>query len=76
MPLVWFTLYTFVGSGVWNGVWIGLGFIFGEAIEPVLVRWSGVLSNLVLLIIGAWIVWFVAGRVIRNVQRRQRLSPE
>lgn len=70
MPFLIFTLYTCIGSAVWNGLWIGLGFIFGEAIEPVLVRWSGALSNLVVLIAIALIVWFVGARVIRNMQRR------
>lgn len=65
-----FTLYTFVGSAVWNGIWIGLGFAFGPAIKPVLAEWSGVLSNLVLVVIGLLVVWFVVTRL----RRRRRLS--
>lgn len=68
-----FTLYTVVGSGVWNGLWVGLGFAFGPAIKPVLERWSGVLSDLVLIVIGVLIVWFVVARVVRN-RRRRRLA--
>lgn len=70
MPFWAFTLYTTVGSAVWNGIWIGLGFAFGPAIKPVLAEWSGVLSNLVLAVIGLLVLWFVVARVRRR--RRER----
>ncbi len=62
-----FTLYTVVGSGVWNGLWIGLGFAFGPAIKPILEQWSGVISDIVLIVSG------VLARIVRN-QRRKRLT--
>lgn len=71
MPLARFTLYSGVGSLVWNTIWIGLGFAFGPAIEPVLERWSGVLSNLVLGVIAALLIWFVIARLRRNARRRR-----
>lgn len=71
MPLPRFTLYTVTGSLAWNAIWIGLGFAFGPAIEPALEQWSGVLSNLVLGLIAALLLWFVIARVRRNARRRR-----
>jgi membrane protein DedA with SNARE-associated domain len=73
MPFWRFTLYTTVGSAVWNVLWIGLGYALGPALEPVLTRWSGVLSNLVVVIVAALVLWFVVARVRRN--RRLRRTP-
>lgn len=72
MPLWKFTTYTFLGSAVWNGIWIGLGFAFGPAIDPVLERWSGVLSKAVLVVIALLMIWFVVARLLRL--RRRRIS--
>lgn len=66
MPFWAFTFYTFAGSAVWNGIWIGLGYAFGPAIKPVLTEWSGVLSNLVLGVIALLVVWFVISRLRRR----------
>lgn len=74
MPIVRFTVYTVVGSAVWNGLWIGLGVALGPALEPVLTRWSGHLSTAVVLAIGAAGLWFVISRVRRN--RRRRVSAQ
>ncbi|MCA5894260.1 DedA family protein [Isoptericola sp. NEAU-Y5] len=63
MPFWSFTLYTVIGSGVWNSIWIGLGYAFGPAIEPVLARWSGVLSDAVLVVIGLLVLWFLVVRL-------------
>ncbi|MDT0200337.1 DedA family protein [Nocardioides sp. AE5] len=63
MPLGTFTTYTVIGTGVWNGIWIGLGYGFGPAIKPVLERWSGILSYLVVAVILALFVWFVVVRL-------------
>lgn len=77
MRMGMFTLYTLIGSLVWNAVWIGLGFIFGPAIDPVLDRWSGVLSTLVLIVIAAAVLWFIVARVLRlRRQRREEQSAE
>ena len=49
MPFWRFTLYTLIGSLVWNGLWIGLGYGLGPAMEPLLARFSGVLSDVVVV---------------------------
>lgn len=68
MPRSTFTLYTAAGSGIWNAVWIGLGFAFGPAIKPVLSQWSGVLSTIVVVLIAVLVVWFVLVRLRRNAK--------
>ena len=68
MPFWRFTLYTAIGSGVWNALWIGLGYALGPAIEPVLTRWSGVLSNLVVGVVALLVLWFVASRLRRKAR--------
>lgn len=71
-----FSAYTTLGSGIWNGIWIGLGFAFGPAIKPVLERWSGVLSNLVLVVIGLLVVWFVVARLMKLAKARKQAAGE
>ena len=71
MPFWRFSLYTFVGSLVWNGIWVWLGFAFGPVIGPVLSQWSGVLSNIVVAIIALLVLWFVVVRVRRILLRRR-----
>lgn len=75
MPIVKFSFYTLLGSGVWNGIWIGLGFAFGPAIKPVLEQWSGLISDLVVVVILALLMWFVIARLVRNARRR-RAAPD
>lgn len=67
-----FTMYTLVGSGVWNGIWIGLGYAFGPAIKPVLEQWSGVISNLVLVVIALLVLWFVVVRLNKLFKLRKQ----
>ncbi|WP_232679294.1 DedA family protein [Nocardioides sp. R-C-SC26] len=71
MPFWRFTLYTTLGSGVWNALWIGLGYALGPAMEPVLTRWSGVLSDVVVIGVGLVLVLFVAAR-LRGLSRRAK----
>lgn len=66
MNLLAFTVYTTIGSGVWNGVWIGLGFVFGPAIQPVLEQWSGVLSDVVIVVLVGVVAWFIGARLVRR----------
>lgn len=70
MSLAMFSLYSALGSLAWNAIWIGLGFAFGPAIEPALEQWSGVLSKIVLVVIGGLLAWFVVARLRRNARRR------
>lgn len=71
MSIVKFSLYTLLGSGVWNAIWIGLGFAFGPAIKPILEQWSGVLSDAVIVIVIALLLWFVIARLVRNARRKR-----
>ncbi|QTV79037.1 DedA family protein [Microbacterium sp. NIBRBAC000506063] len=75
MPLVKFTGYTFIGSAVWNGIWVGLGYAFGPAIAPILERWSGVLSSAVLAVVALLFLWFVAARLLK-IRRTVREAAE
>lgn len=69
MPLWKFSVYTFLGSGAWNGLWVGLGFAFGPAIKPILEEWSGLLSNIVVIIIVLLVVGFILSRLRRRARR-------
>ncbi|WP_420842417.1 DedA family protein [Glycomyces paridis] len=71
MPFWKFTGYTLVGSVVWNGIWIGLGFAFGPEIEPILAQYSDLLSKIVVGIIGALFLWFVVSRSIKLIRKRR-----
>ncbi|MCT1396928.1 DedA family protein [Microbacterium sp. p3-SID338] len=68
MALWKFTLYTLVGSAVWNGIWIGLGFAFGPAIRPILEQWSGVISDVVVGLLILLLLVFIALRIRRRVR--------
>lgn len=70
MPIMKFTMYTAIGSGVWNAIWIGLGYGFGPVIKPALADWSGVLSNLVLVVIAVIVIWFVVSRLRKRRRTR------
>ena len=64
MSIIPFTLYTLIGSLVWNVVLIGAGYLLGE-------RWSQVeeplelFKNAVLVGIGVAIAWYIWRRVVR-----------
>ena len=64
MSLLPFTLYTLIGSLVWNVVLIGAGYLLGE-------RWHQVEEPLelfqtaVLVVIGIAVAWFVWRRIVR-----------
>ncbi|WP_223839879.1 DedA family protein [Nocardiopsis deserti] len=66
-----FSLYTLVGSAVWNTLWIGLGFVFGPQIDPVLSQYSSLLSRAVVVVIGLLFAWFVVSRTVRIVRKRR-----
>lgn len=68
MRLLPFTIYTVIGSLIWNALWVGLGYALGPAMEPILTRWSDVLSD---VMIGAGIATAAAFVVIR-LRRRSR----
>jgi len=72
MPLPVFSLWTVLGSGVWNALWIGLGYAFGPAIRPVLEEWSAVLSTLVLAVAGLAVGVFLVRRVVARTRATRR----
>ncbi|MGI8393624.1 DedA family protein [Leucobacter sp. W1038] len=74
MHFLKFVLYTFIGSGLWNGLWIGLGYAFGPAIRPILEQWSGLLSDIIVIVILALLMWFVVARLIRNLRRKRQAA--
>ena len=71
MPLWKFTGYTFAGSAIWDGIWVGLGFAFGPAIAPILEQWSGLISKGVLAVIALLFLWFIVARLLK-IRRRVR----
>lgn len=71
MPFWKFTGYTLVGSVIWNAIWVGLGFAFGPTIQPVIDEYSGLLSKLVLVIIGLLFLWFVVARTIKIIRKKR-----
>ncbi|RKS08386.1 membrane protein DedA with SNARE-associated domain [Nocardiopsis sp. Huas11] len=76
MPLWKFSLYTVIGSGVWNTIWIGLGFVFGPQIDPLLTQYSSLLSRGVVAIIGLLFAWFVVSRTTRLIRARKAPADE
>lgn len=77
MHLGSFAFYTTVGSAIWNGIWIGLGYLFGPAIKPALEQWSGLISNVAVGMIALLILWFIAARLRRRLRETSsdRLDP-
>lgn len=72
MPFWTFTLFTVLGSGIWNSIWIGLGFGFGPAIRPILEEFSGILSMAVLVAAALAVAWFVMSRLWSLRQARRQ----
>lgn len=63
MPLVPFTLYTTVGSLVWNSIFVTSGYLLGERWETV-VEYADYLQYLVLAAIATAVAYFVWRRFI------------
>ncbi len=70
MPLGRFTLYTLVGSAVWNGGLVWAGYALGSQWEDV-GRYSDVLNGVVYLVIVVLLVHFVWTRTGARAQRRR-----
>ena len=68
MPVWRFTIYTALGSGIWNGALVGLGWALGSQ-WPRVSQYAQWLSYTVLALLAAAIGWFVWRR--RRQQRRQ-----
>jgi membrane protein DedA with SNARE-associated domain len=69
MPLITFTVFTVIGSAIWNFALIGAGYLLGENWD----RAAGpleILRNIVLVVGAALIAWFVWARFIRPAIRK------
>jgi membrane protein DedA with SNARE-associated domain len=71
MPLGRFSLMTVLGSAVWNGLLIGLGWALGSRYELV-ERYSGLLDGVVVTAAVGLVAWLVVRRVRRA--RRARIG--
>lgn len=67
-----FSFYSFLGSLVANFIWIGAGYMFGPTIQPILERWSDLLSYLVIAVIVGFFVWFFGSRYIKKVRESRQ----
>jgi membrane protein DedA with SNARE-associated domain len=65
MPLVQFSLFTLAGSGVWNGVLVGLGAALGTQ-YAVVERYSRFINYAVYAAVAGLIVWLIVRRVRKN----------
>lgn len=64
MPLFAFSLYTLIGSLIWNVLLIGAGYLLGERWQRV-ERPMELFQEVVLVGIGVAVAWFVWRRIIR-----------
>ncbi len=54
MPIVSFSLYTFLGAGIWSGILLGLGYIFGEHEEQIQSVLHYLIAGIILLVIAVF----------------------
>lgn len=71
MPLWRFTLYTAVGSGVWNTIFVVLGYVLGSQWSTV-GDYSDLLNAVVMVAIVLAVVWFVGKRTLAARRERAR----
>lgn len=69
MPLTRFVLLTAAGSGIWNTLFIGAGYLLGENWGMV-EQYAGIVSKTVLAIVAAAVVAFVIVRLRQRSQER------
>jgi len=65
MPLLSFSVFTVLGSLLWNGLLVGAGWLLGSQYE-VVDRYSGLLDWAVVAVVGGVIGWLVVRRVRRG----------
>ncbi len=68
MPLVWFSVFTIVGSAIWNGLLIGLGWVLGARYQLV-DEYSWVLDWAVGITVAVVVGWLVVRRLRRGPDR-------
>ncbi|MBB5830425.1 DedA family protein [Brachybacterium aquaticum] len=75
MPLGKFTLLTALGSGIWNTVFVTIGYFMGAnwtVIEP----YTDIFSKVVYVIIILVVLWFAVKLVLREKKRREMGLPD
>ena len=65
MPLITFSVFTVLGSLVWNGLLVGLGYLLGSQYE-VVDRYSPILDWVVIAALAAVLLWLIVRRVRRG----------
>ena len=79
MNLVKFSLWTLLGSGIWNAVLIGLGMWLGDAWDQVAVyvdRYSTVVYVLLAVLLVAVFGWLIRREVLNSRARRRAAETE
>lgn len=75
MAPVPFTLYTILGSAVWNVLLVGAGYALGDRWEQV-GEYVDVLQYLVIAAIAAFVAWWVWTRALSPKRRAERAAAE
>lgn len=65
MPLIPFTIYTLIGSMVWNTALVSAGFVLGDRWEEV-EQYTDYLQIAAIVVIVALVAWFVWRRFLRR----------
>lgn len=68
MPMRVFLPYTLIGSAAWNAVFVGAGYQLGTRWQQVQ-HYSGPLNTVVLGILAALVLWWIAVRVAHRLSR-------
>jgi membrane protein DedA with SNARE-associated domain len=71
MPMGPFLLYTTVGSGIWNAVLIGAGWLLGANWELV-ERYQSMLGTAVVGLLVLAVAWFVGRRLLAGGRAQHR----
>lgn len=69
MPIPRFVLYTVVGSGIWNALFIGAGWVLGDNYDRV----EGWVQPISYTVVAAIVVWLVV-LTVRKARRRQAVT--
>ncbi|WP_207457165.1 DedA family protein [Herbiconiux sp. SYSU D00978] len=69
MPYLTFTLFTVLGSGLWNGLLVGAGYLLGSQYELV-DQYSQVLDYVVIAAVVGVVGWLVVRRLRRRREER------
>jgi membrane protein DedA with SNARE-associated domain len=71
MPLGPFVLYTALGSGIWNGVLIGAGWLLG-ANWSLVERYQSIFGTGVVIVLLLAVAWFVGRRLLAGGKEHRR----